>query len=141
MHELLDLPDPNLLGIALSDTLTEEDYEVFDSTLADHLKKHTTTRVLLVMEDVQDWTPEEQWEDLAFDIRHLRDLDKVAIVGDDLWETWLDKADELFPVSRIQTYEDREEALDWLRGEMAVPGLGPGSVPDPEADAQSEDDQ
>jgi hypothetical protein len=68
----------------------------------------------------------------------VRDLDKVAVVGDDLWETWLEKVELLFPMSMIQTYaaEDREEALAWIRGDMEVPGLGPGSVPDPEADPQ-----
>lgn len=142
MHEFLDFPDPNLLSVELSDTLTEEDYESLASTLEDHLKQHTTTRVLFVMDDVEDWEPEERWADLAFDIRHLRDLDKVAIVGDDVWETWLDKVEELFPFSVVQTYptEDREEALAWIRGDMEVPGLGPGSVPDPEATVQDEEE-
>ncbi|PSQ68775.1 MAG: STAS/SEC14 domain-containing protein [Bacteroidetes bacterium QH_1_64_81] len=141
MHKLLDFPDPNLFGVELSDTLTDEDYEVFASTLKDHLEQHTTTRALFVMNDVDDWEPEERWEGLAFDIRHLRDLDKVAIVGDDLWETWLEKVELLFPMSTVQTYaaEDREEAIQWLRGDMEVPGLGPGSVSDPEATAGSEE--
>jgi hypothetical protein len=143
MHELLDFPDPNFFGIELRDTLTEDDYDAFTSALKAHLEQHTTSRALFVMEGVDDWEPDERWEELAFDIRLLRDLDKVAIVGDDLWETWLEKVEELFPMSTIQTYdaEDREEALDWLRGDMAVPGLGPGSVPDPEAEAQDEDDE
>ncbi len=142
MHEFLDFPDPNLLSVELSDTLTEEDYESLVSTLEDHLRQHTTTRVLFVMDDVEGWEPEERWADLAFDIRHLRDLDKVAIVGDDVWETWLDKMEELFPLSVVQTYpsEDREEAVAWIRGDMEVPGLGPGSVPDPEATVQDEEE-
>lgn len=141
MHELLDFPDPNLFGIELSDSLTEDDYEALASSLKKHLEEHTTTRVLFVMDDVDDWEPEERWEDLAFDIRHLRDLDKVAVVGDDLWETWLEKVELLFPMSLVQTYEDREEALEWIRGDMEVPGLGPGSTSDPEAAAQNEDDE
>jgi len=142
MHELLDFPDPNLIGIEFTDTLTEEDHDILDATLADHLRKHTTTRVLFVMNDVDDWEPEEHWEDLAFDIRHLSDLDKVAVVGDDLWETWLDKVEVLFPMSVIHTYdaEDREEAIEWLRGDMEVPGVGPGSKADPEATAQDEEE-
>ena len=141
MHNLLDLPDSNVFGVELSDTLTEEDHDVLDSTLRSHLAKPTTTRVLFVMEDVDAWTPTDRWEELAFDIRHLRDLDKVAIVGDDLWETWLNKAELLFPMSSIQTYpaEEREAALEWLRGDMDVPGMGPGSVSDPEASAQAEE--
>jgi hypothetical protein len=142
MHELLDLPDSNLVGLKMSDTLTEEDYEVFTSELEDHFGAHITTRLLLVMEDVDDWSPEARWEDLAFDIRQLSDLDKVALVGDDLWETWLEKVEVLFPMSTIQTYdaEDQDEALDWLRGDMDVPGVGPGSSSDPEATFADEDE-
>ena len=142
MHELLDFPDPNLFGVELSGTLTKEDHDVLASELRNHLEQHTTTRALFVMDDVNDWEPDERWKDLAFDIRHLRDLDKVAIVGDDLWETWLEKVELLFPMSTIQTYaaEDREEAVEWLRGDMEVPGLGPGSKSDPDATAQDADE-
>lgn len=142
MHEILDLPDSNIYGFEFSDSLTEEDYEAFVSTLQGSLKQHMTTRVLFVMKDVDDWEPQEQWEDLTFDIRHLQDLDKVAVVGDDVWETWLDKVEVLFPMSEIRVYdaEDYEEAESWIRGDMEVPGLGPGSVPDPEAGAQDAED-
>lgn len=141
MHEILDLPDANIFGIEFSDTLTEDDHDALLSELRSALEEHTTMRVLFVMNEVDDWTPEEQWEELAYDIRHLRDLDKVAVVGDDLWERWLEKVEVLFPMSVIQTYdaEDYDEALAWIRGDMAVPGLGPGSVPDPEAGAQDEE--
>lgn len=142
MHEILDLPDTNIYGFEFRDSLTEDDLDAFASTLRDSLQEHTTTRLLFVMDDVDAWEPESRWENVSFDIRHVQDLDKVAVVGDDPWETWLDKVDELFPFSDIQTYavEDREEAEEWLRGDMEVPGLGPGSVPDPEAGAQDEDE-
>jgi len=142
MHDFLDLPDPNLVGITLSDTLTEDDYEAFTSALEDQFAAHITTRLLLVMEDVDDWAPEEPWEDLAFDVRHLSDVDKVAIVSDDPWERWLEKTEALFPMSTIQTYDaaDQEEALDWIRGDMDVPGVGPGSSSDPEASFADQDE-
>jgi hypothetical protein len=75
-------------------------------------------------------------------MRHVQDLDKVAVIGDDPWEPLVDKIELLFPMSLVQTYEDadREEGLEWLRGEMDVPGIGPGSVPDPEAGAQDDDE-
>jgi hypothetical protein len=143
MHETLDLPDTNVFGVEFSDTLTEDDYDAFVSTIRGALKEHTTARTLLVMDDVNDWTPEERWEELSFDVRHLSDLDKVAIVGDDLWDTWLEKAEVLFPMSEIRTYAeaDREEALEWIRGDMEVPGVGPGSVADPKAGAQDQNDE
>jgi hypothetical protein len=141
MIELLDFPDSNIVGFHLSDTLTEDDYETLVSNLRDELEAHTTTRVLFEIEDVDGWAPEEKWEDLTFDVRHVQDLDKVAVVGDEPWEPLIDKIELLFPASLIQTYEDadREEGLSWLRGEMDVPGIGPGSVPEPDAGAQDDE--
>ena len=143
MHELLDLPDTNIVGFRLGDTLTEDDYDDFVSELRHELEAHTTTRLVLEIDGVDGWEPEDQWEALALDVRHVQDLDKVAVIGDDVWEPLLDKIELLFPMSQIQTYEDadREEALGWIRGEMDVPGIGPGSVPDPQAGAQDEDDE
>jgi len=140
MIDILDFPDSNIVGFHLSDTLTEDDYETFTSHLRDQLKSHTTTRALFKIEDVDGWEPEDKWKEFALDIRHAQDLDKVAVIGDDPWEPLLEKIELLFPMSQLQTYEDadREEGLEWLRGEMNVPGIGPGSVPDPEAGAQDE---
>ncbi|HKL89233.1 MAG TPA: STAS/SEC14 domain-containing protein [Salinibacter sp.] len=142
MIEILDVPDTNIVGFHFSDTLTEEDYETLVTHLRDKLKAHTTTRVLFEIEDVDGWEPEEKWNDFTFDMRHVQDLDKVAVIGDDPWEPLVDKIELLFPMSLIQEYEDadREEGLSWLRGEMDVPGIGPGSVPDPDAGAQDEDE-
>jgi len=41
-------------------------------------------------------------------------------------------------LSPVDPYDDadREEGLEWLRGEMEVPGIGPGSTSDPQAGAQ-----
>jgi hypothetical protein len=143
MHELLDLPDTNIVGFQLSDTLTEEDYDLFVSNLRNELEAHTTTRLFLDIDGIDGWEPEDKWEELALDIRYVQDLDKVAVVGTDIWEPLMDKIELLFPMSQIQVYddEDREEALDWIRGDMDVPGIGPGSVPDPDAGAQDEDDE
>jgi hypothetical protein len=135
MIEFLDFPDTNIVGVHLSDTLTEDDHEAFAYQLRDQLEAHMTVRVLFEIEDVEGWEPEDRWEDLTFDMRQVEDVDKVAIVGDDPWEPLVDKIELLFPSSLIQTYEDadREDGLEWLRGEMEVPGIGPGSTPEPQA--------
>ncbi|MFO8100297.1 MAG: STAS/SEC14 domain-containing protein [Salinibacter sp.] len=143
MHEILDNPDPNIVGIELSGTLTEDDHDAIASILKHTMEAHTTTRALFALEDVDGWEPEALWEDLAFDIRHVRTLDKVAIAGDDVWSPWRDKVEALFPPSQIRTFDadERDEAWDWIRGDMNVPGIGPGSVPEPEADAQHDTDE
>jgi hypothetical protein len=142
MIEIIDVPDTNIVGFHLSDTLTEDDYDTFVSHLRHKMEAHITIRALVEIEDVEGWEPEEKWEDLVFDMRLVEDVDKVAVIGDDPWEPLHDKIELLFGPAQIQTYEDedREEGIEWLRGEMDVPGIGPGSVPDPKAGAQDEEE-
>lgn len=143
MLEFLDLPDLNIVGIHLSDTLTQEDLDELEAELQNKLENHTTARVFFEIDDVEGWEPEDAWEEMALDIRLVQDVDKVAVVGEEVWDPLMDKIDLLFPMSLIQTYEDddREEALEWIRGDMDVPGIGPGSVPDPQAGAQDVDEE
>jgi len=141
MHAILDLPDPNIVGIKLSGTLTEDDYEAIVPHMEDVFEAHLTTRILFVLDDVDGWDPDERWTDWAFDIRHAQEVDKAAVVGDDPWEQWVEKVNLLFPGAQVHTYEDEDEALDWIRGDMEVPGVGPGSAADPTAGAQDESEE
>jgi hypothetical protein len=143
MPEILDSPDQNIYGLKYSGTLTEEDLDHLVAFVEEQMEKYTTVRFLFEMDDVDDWEPEERWTELSFDLRHVRSVDKVAVLGDDLWDEWLQQVNFAFPESEIETFDldDEEDAWDWIRGEMAVPGIGPGSVPDPEAGAQDEDDE
>lgn len=138
MHELLNLPDSNVVGVKIGETLSEDDYDTLVPHLRDRFEATITTRLLFELDGLEDWEPEEKWENLTFDIRYLQDVDKVAVVGDDPWETWMDTVEFLFAEAQVETFDsdDRDEALDWVRGEMEVPGVGPGSVSDPASTAQ-----
>ena len=142
MHEILDSPDQNIHGIKLSGTLTEDDLEDLVSFIEDQMERYTTVRLLFELDDVDGWEPEDRWEDLSFDLRHVRVVDKVAVLGDDPWEPWLDLVRFAFPESTVEVFDadQGEEAWGWARGDMDVPGIGPGSVPEPDAGAQDEDD-
>jgi len=143
MHEILDSPDQNIHGIKLSGTLTEDDLEDLVSFIEDQMERYTTVRLLFELDDVDGWEPEDRWENLSFDLRHVRVVDKVVVLGDDPWEPWMDLVRFAFPESTVKVFDadQGEEAWSWARGEMDVPGIGPGSVPEPDAGAQDEDDE
>jgi hypothetical protein len=142
MHEIIETPDRNLFGLRISGTLTDEDYDTLVPFLQEKVKIYDTARFCFAMDGVDAWEPEDRWEGLTFDVRHTRGIDKVAVVADEPWEAWLDKLEILFPEAEINAYDsdDEEEAWTWLRGDMDVPGIGPGSVPEPDAGAQDEDE-
>jgi hypothetical protein len=140
MHEMLHTPDQNIIGFTLQETLTEDDFHSVIPRLKDTMERYTTVRVLFELDGVDGWEPEDLWGDLAFDLRHTKDVDRIAVVSDDPWEPMVEKLRFLFPSATVEFYDagETDDAWSWLRGEMEVPGIGPGSVPDPTAGAQDD---
>jgi hypothetical protein len=141
MHEIHETPDQNIFGFTLEGTLTEDDFEAVVPYMRDKMERYTTVRILFDVDTLEGWEPEEDWDAWAFDLRHAHDVDKVAVVGDAPWEPWLEKLTLLFPSAQTVVYEEADDGWDWLRGTMDVPGIGPGSVPDPDAGAQDADEE
>ena len=142
MHDIHKTTDQNIFGFTLEGTLTEDDFQSVIPFMRDKMERYTTVRILFDVQDVDGWEPEDLWEDWSFDLRHARDVDKLVVVGgDDLWEPWLNKLEILFPSAQMEVYDDADEGWEWLQGTMDVPGIGPGSVPDPDAGAQDTEDK
>jgi hypothetical protein len=75
-----------------------------------------TARLLLELEGIVGLTPAGFWEDLKMSLRHLRTIERAAIVGDQRWLGWWVRG--LARVSPTQTRHfrnaERDAALDWL---------------------------
>jgi hypothetical protein len=73
-------------------------------------------RLLLELEGMVGLTPAGFWEDLKMSLRHLRTIERAAIVGDQRWLGWWVKG--LARVSPSETRHfrsaERTEALAWL---------------------------
>jgi len=119
MHEILDVPGENVVAVRLGGTLTEDDFDTVFPFLKDQVERHNTARLLFELEDVDGWEPEEVWDGFSFDVRHAHDADRIAVVSDDPWQTWMDRLALIFPSAVVKVYDadTRDEALDWLNGE------------------------
>ena len=99
--------------------LTKEDYERFVPELERLVKQHGKIRVLFEMHDFHGWTVGALWQDLKFDLKHFRDIDRLALVGDKEWEKGMATFCKPFTTAQIR-YFDRsqvEEARNWLESE------------------------
>jgi hypothetical protein len=43
-------------------------------------------RILFIMDDFHGWTAGAMWEDTKFDLKHWKDIERLAIVGETKWE-------------------------------------------------------
>lgn len=74
-------------------------------------------RLLLELDDLRGLTPAAFWEDLKITLGHFRDIERMAVVGDQRWlRWWVRTAGALVSVQvKVYTAEEKSVALKWLR--------------------------
>ena len=75
-----------LLEIELTGRLQQEDYGHFVPAVERLVKEHGKIRMLVEMNDFHGWSAGALWEDIKFDLKHFRDIERLAIVGEKAWE-------------------------------------------------------
>jgi hypothetical protein len=96
--------------------LTKEFYENFVPVIEEQIKQFGKVRLLFVMLDFHGWTAGALWEDLKFDLKHWRDLDRLALVGDSKWEQSMATFCKPFTKATVKYFDETrlEEARTWL---------------------------
>jgi hypothetical protein len=120
----LRLNGSNVFSVRLGGTVTGRDYRQFLLECERTIRAHRKIRVLFEMHNFQGWDHAALWEDTKFDTRWFDQVERMAIVGEQIWEESLDSFRDLFRGAALRyfDYEDAEEAVAWIedRGEVAA---------------------
>jgi len=105
-----------VVGYELSGKLHDEDYKTFVPDLEAVIEREGPVRLLLHLCDFEGWDLHAAWDDIKFDVKHYRDFERVAIVGDRKWEEWMARLTSPFTSLGSRFFEDSEieAAWDWL---------------------------
>ncbi len=88
----------NFVRLDVSGKLTHADYEDLLPRLEQDIEAQGPLRMLIVLDDFEGWTAGALVDDVKFDIRHGRDLERVAVVGENKLEEWgTELSDRFFP--------------------------------------------
>ncbi len=73
-------------------------------------------RVLLEMLDFHGWSAGAVWEDIKFDFKHWKDIERLAVVGDAKWEAGMAVFCKPFTLAKIKYFDTTEldQAEEWL---------------------------
>jgi flavodoxin len=106
-----------VVEIHISGHLTKMDYEAFVPRIEEVIAAQGKICILFEMHDFHGWDMAAAWEDLKFDIRHFRDIERLAVVGEAAWQKWMSRFCKPFTRAEIRyyTHDQLEEANDWLR--------------------------
>ena len=118
VHEVLLTADSGskVVRVSVTGKLTTEDYELFVPAIEKLFEEHGKIRILFVMHDFHGWTPGALWQDIKFDVKHFRDIERIAMVGEKAWEHGMASFCKPFTSAKIR-YFDREqldEAQKWI---------------------------
>jgi hypothetical protein len=68
------------------------------------------------MHEFHGWTAGALWEDLKFDAKHVRDIERLALVGEKRWEAGMAAFCRPFTTATIRYFDRAQaaEAYKWL---------------------------
>lgn len=113
---LKETNDGKVLEVHLTGKLTTADYSQFVPAVERLVKAHGKISILMEMHDFHGWTAGALWEDIKFDAKHFKHIERVAMVGETKWQHGMSVFCKPFTAARIR-YFDRaavEEARTWL---------------------------
>jgi hypothetical protein len=109
----------NFVHVTATGKLSKESYHEFAPVLDEQIKTHGKLRLLFEMHEFHGWTVGGVWEDLKFDIKHWRDIERLAIVGESKWEAGMAAFCKPFTSAKVKYFDHSalEEARAWIVAE------------------------
>jgi hypothetical protein len=99
-----------ILIVKLSDKLTKQDYEHFLPVVDRLVKQYGKLRLLVEMHNFHGWTMSALWEDLKFDVKHFKDIERLALVGESKWEAGMAAFCKPFTTAKIKYFDESQKA-------------------------------
>ena len=118
-NELELLASGKLTHVKVTGKLTKEAYEKLAPVVDQQIQEHGKLRILFEMHDFHGWTAGALWEDLKFDFKHWKDIERLAIVGESKWEEGMSVFCKPFTSAKIQYFDHTklDEAKSWIESE------------------------
>ena len=118
-NELELIVTGKLTHVKVTGKLTKEAYEKLVPVVDQQIQEHGKLRILFETHDFHGWTAGALWEDLKFDFKHWKDIERLAIVGESKWEAGMAVFCKPFTMAKVRYFDHAklEEAKSWIESE------------------------
>jgi hypothetical protein len=118
-----------ILEVAASGKLTDADYQRFVPEFERLAKQHGKIRVLFELSQFHGWEARAAWDDLKLGVKHFRDIERLALVGENKWQKWMAEFCKPFTTAQVRYFDrsDAEQARAWIEASARAES---GSMPD-----------
>ncbi len=106
----------NAITVHATGRLRAEDYERFVPDVDSLIEEIGPIRILFDMQDFHGWESGAGWNDLKRSFKHRGGVERLAMVGDTTWETWMAKFCQPFTRAEVRYYDRSEgdDARAWI---------------------------
>ena len=117
MIEQLQTGSTQIIGFKLSGKLHDEDYRTFVPAVDAALAEGAKARLFVEFSDFQGWDLHAAWDDIQFAAAHYSTFDRIAMVGDQVWEEWMARLCKPFTQATVRYFNasEADTAWAWLR--------------------------
>ena len=122
MFRFIPVREDNIFAVRVSGRLTHEEYQAFLPELDNLIKHYGKISLLIELDQFEGAELVAMKDDMTFGLSHQDKFEKIAIVGDKLWERWAVNLSKPFIDADVKYYDKQEahEAWDWLRSEQLL---------------------
>ena len=114
----LEATDGRVVEIKADTRITHADYAKLIPALEQIIAEEGALRCVIVVPEIESIEPRAVLGDLEFDLKHLSDIERCAVVTDSAWVTRASELwDMLMPRTRVRCFpiEQHTEAQLWVR--------------------------
>ncbi len=118
MIDIMEESTGSILGLHVSGTLREADYEQLLPELEKLFQEHGKLRILFFADqDFRGWDLSAAWQDASLGFRHAADFERLALVGAPEWVVWCVRLSAFLMKGEIRIFpaDQLEDAWRWIR--------------------------
>ena len=117
MIQPIDLQTDTVFAYRVDGQVTADILRPYITVLEEKLKQHNKMRVYVEYVAIEGISPKAIWDDLKFDVAHLTDFEKAAVVTDKDWVGVSAGLANLIPGLTVKFFKpaEQEQARQWVK--------------------------
>ncbi len=119
MFTILDFTKDDLVAFKVKGKIEKTDYDKLNALLDKNSREYDKQKVYIEIEpeDIEGIEPQALWEDIKTFFKHIKNLDKLAIVGNSSVVEKTAKVSKPFISGEVRFFSDKEAitAREWVK--------------------------
>ncbi|MBY5957237.1 STAS/SEC14 domain-containing protein [Membranicola marinus] len=106
----------NIIYLTVQQKLTNNDFDQIEQVVDSTIESFGKIRLYYEMKNYKGWTFQAFWRDLYMDLKYRNKVEKIAMIGEKIWEKWLSDAIKPFSGATVRffAHPQKDQAKSWL---------------------------